>query len=177
MSMRPKATSLPLRPQTIRTKAQREAEREAERAAKQAGKQAANAPTPSATAANAPPDQLTVVVHALRIDALIGVYHHEHGRSQPVEVDVEATLDSADTPRDDALVQTLDYDAICKAATTFATEHHTKLVESLAGKIADWCVAQPRVAHVTVRIRKPQALANAAWAGCTLTRSASPPKD
>lgn len=97
-----------------------------------------------------------VFVTGLKVQAEIGVYRHEIGRVQPLVVDVEV-----DVPTDasDRLAATLDYEAILQAAQAVAAEGHISLVETFAHRLAERCLADPRVSRVRVRVEKPLALA------------------
>lgn len=112
-----------------------------------------------------------VFLRRLEVMATIGVHPHEQGRTQRIYVDVTADVDPDSAPRDDRLAETLDYQALAHAVQDLAVERHIQLVETLAERIADWCFADARVRRVHVRIEKPEALSNAAAAGCELTRT------
>ena len=97
-----------------------------------------------------------VFVTGVQVQAEIGVYRHEIGRKQPLVVDVEL-----DVPTDasDRLADTFNYEAILKAAQDLAAGGHVDLVETFAHRLADRCLADPRVTRARVRIEKPLALA------------------
>lgn len=97
-----------------------------------------------------------VFVTGLKVQAQIGVYKHEIGRVQPLVLDVEL-----DVPTDasDRLVDTLNYEVILKAAQTVAGGGHIDLVETFAHRLAELCLADPRVSRARVRVEKPLALA------------------
>lgn len=97
-----------------------------------------------------------VFVTGVKVQAEIGVYRHEIGRVQPLIVDVEL-----DVPTDasDRLADTFNYEAILKAAQDLAAGGHVDLVETFAHRLADRCLADPRVTRARVRIEKPLALA------------------
>jgi len=104
-----------------------------------------------------------VFVRGLRIDAEIGVHDHEHGRKQPLLVDVELDVAAGGWR---ALDDTVNYESIASAARLIAAAGHIGLVESFAQRLADRCLAHPRVTRARVRIEKPLALApDAAAAG------------
>jgi dihydroneopterin aldolase len=104
-----------------------------------------------------------VFVRGLRIDAEIGVHDHEHGRKQPLVVDVELDVAAGGWR---ALDDTVNYEAIASAARSIAAAGHIGLVESFAQRLADRCLAHPRVTRARVRVEKPLALApDAAAAG------------
>lgn len=97
-----------------------------------------------------------VFVTGVKVQAEIGVYRHEIGRVQPLIVDVEL-----DVPTDasDRLADTFNYEGILKAAQDLAAGGHVDLVETFAHRLADRCLADPRVSRARVRIEKPLALA------------------
>ncbi len=111
-----------------------------------------------------------VFVRGLRVDASIGVYPHEHETTQPIFIDVRLDLGATAPPVDDRLGETIDYEAIANQAKALARQGHVQLVETLAERLADWCLEDCRVTTVTVRIEKPNALAAADAAGVEITR-------
>ena len=106
-------------------------------------------------------------MRGLRVEANIGVYKHEKGRTQTLVVDVE--LDVAVTNWN-ALSETVNYEAIAAKARTVAAEGHRGLVETFAHHLADACLEEPRVTRARIRVEKPSALApEAAAAGVEIT--------
>ncbi len=104
-----------------------------------------------------------VFVRGLRIDAEIGVHDHEHGRKQPLLVDVELDVAALGWR---ALDETVNYEAIVEAARLIAADGHIGLVENFAHRLAGHCLSHPRVVRARIRIEKPLALApHAAAAG------------
>ncbi len=114
--------------------------------------------------------QCTIFVRGLRVDASIGVYPHEHESTQPIFIDVRLDLGDTPPPVEDRLGETIDYEAVANQAKSLAKEGHVQLVETLAERLANWCLEDPRVKAVTVRIEKPNALAAADAAGVEITR-------
>jgi len=108
-----------------------------------------------------------VFVRGLKVDAWIGVYDHEHGRQQPLVIDVE--LDVAASHCED-LGDTVNYETILQAAQAIAAEGHIDLVETFAERLAQASFADSRVTRARVRVEKPLALApHAAAAGVEIT--------
>lgn len=97
-----------------------------------------------------------VFVTGVQVQAQIGVYRHEIGRVQPLIVDVELDVP---TNASDRLVETVNYETILKAAQDLAGQGHVDLVETFAHRLAEMCLADPRVSRARVRIEKPLALA------------------
>jgi dihydroneopterin aldolase len=112
-----------------------------------------------------------VFVRELRIEAEIGIYAHEHGRRQPLVIDVD--LDVAVTTGDQ-IADTVNYEAVAAKAQSIAAEGHMKLIETFAERLARALLEDSRVARARVRVEKPEALApRAAAAGVeiVLTRT------
>ncbi|MBW8814856.1 MAG: dihydroneopterin aldolase [Caulobacterales bacterium] len=108
-----------------------------------------------------------VFVTGVKVQAEIGVYRHEIGRVQPLIVDVELDVP---TGASDRLADTLNYETILAAAQTVAAEGHIALVETFAHRVAERCLADPRVSRARVRVEKPLALApDAVAAGVEVT--------
>jgi dihydroneopterin aldolase len=107
-----------------------------------------------------------VFIEELEVLAAIGVHPHEHDTHQRILIDVDLDMTGAKTPREDRLAETLDYEAVSKAVVDMAREGHVQLVETLAERIARWCMKDARVACARVRVIKPEALTNARGSGC-----------
>jgi dihydroneopterin aldolase len=97
-----------------------------------------------------------IFVTGLKVQAEIGVYRHEIGRVQPLVIDVELDVPTAGADR---LSDTLNYETILAAAREIAGGGHIELVESFAERLAQACLADPRVTQARVRVEKPLALA------------------
>ncbi|MBC7167343.1 MAG: dihydroneopterin aldolase [Phenylobacterium sp.] len=97
-----------------------------------------------------------VFVTGLKVDAHIGVYAHERGRTQPLVIDVE--LDAA-TAGAEHLSDTVNYELVAEAARQLAGAGHIDLVETFAERLALACLEDPKVSRARVRVDKPQALA------------------
>jgi dihydroneopterin aldolase len=106
-----------------------------------------------------------VFVRGLRLQAEIGVHAHEHGRTQPLVIDVELDAELAGFDR---LADTLNYEAVAAHAHQVLAAGHLQLVETFVDRLARACLADPRVRRVRVRAEKPDALAEADGAGFEL---------
>ena len=114
------------------------------------------AETPSKARPSFKVEALRVFVRGLRIEAQIGVYDHEHGRGQPLMIDVQLEIAAAHCEH---IADTVNYESILTMAKAVAAERHWKLVEAFAERLAESCLVDPRVDRVRVRIEKPEALA------------------
>ena len=88
-------------------------------------------------------------------------FHGRHGvrdaeREQPQEfkVDVKIDADLREAGLTDKLVDTVDYTRVRAAAREVIEGESRKLLESLAGAIAQRILAMPRVEAVSVRVAK-----------------------
>ena len=124
-------------------------------------------PVPEATPANPKIVITKVFVRGLEVDAHIGVYKHEKGRTQKLVMDVE--LDVAVTDWG-SLAETVNYEVIAEKARAVAASGHRGLVETFAHHLAEACFEEPKVTRARIRVEKPTALApDAAAAGVEIT--------
>jgi dihydroneopterin aldolase len=108
-----------------------------------------------------------VFVRALKVEAWIGVYDHEHGARQPLILDVELDIAAS---RCERIGDTVNYETIGQSARAIADAGHIDLVETFAERLAQACFADARVTRARVRVEKPLALApHAAAAGVEIT--------
>lgn len=111
------------------------------------------APTVSSSlGAGSPGDRIEV--RGLRVEAVHGVLEEEQARPQPFEVDLDMYLDTADAVATDDLATTADYAAAIEAVVAVLRGAPHRLVESLAGAIADAVLGDPTLSEVTVTVRK-----------------------
>lgn len=97
-----------------------------------------------------------IFVRGLTIEAQIGAYDHEHGRTQPLVFDVELDVGMSEPKH---LSEVLNYESVVQAAKTLAAQGHITLVETFAWGLARELLGDPRVLRARVRVEKPQALA------------------
>ncbi len=102
-----------------------------------------------------------VFVRSLEVRAEIGIYERERGITQPLIVDIEAEVEAAGWRH---LDETVNYEILAAHALAIAGSGHIGLVETFAQRLAEACVAEPRVRSVRVRVEKLRALEPAAAA-------------
>jgi len=105
---------------------------------------------------------LRIFVRGLRVDAEIGVYPHEKGRTQPLTIDIELELAAASIR---SIRDTVNYETLAASARALAGGGHVDLVETFAEDLARACLNDPRTLSARVRIEKPLALEGAEAAG------------
>ncbi len=111
---------------------------------------------------------LSVFVEGLALEAEIGLYDDERGRTQPLSVDIELALSPATAH---GIHGTVNYETLAEKARALAACGHIELVETFAERLAGACLEHPRAVSVRVRVRKPEAIAGADAAGVELTAS------
>jgi dihydroneopterin aldolase len=111
------------------------------------------------------------------LPASIGVHAHEHGASQRVRINIDlAVEDDGARPLSraavgrDTLSRVVDYEQIAAKVRAIVNNGHVKLVETLAERIAESCLADARVHVARVRVEKLDIFADAASAGVEVER-------
>lgn len=87
-----------------------------------------------------------------------GLFEYERRQGQQFHVDVVLHLDTRSAAVSDDLADTVDYGSLAVALAEVVRGEPTNLVETLAGRLARVCLADPRVAAADVTVHKPQAL-------------------
>lgn len=114
-----------------------------------------------------------VFVRGLALQARLGVHPHEKAAPQRVIVGVELAVEDDSAPAGvgaDDLRRVVDYEQVVKAARAAAAAGHTLLVETLAERIAEAALADPRVMGARVTVEKPDAFPDAASVGVSVER-------
>ncbi len=123
-----------------------------------------------------------VFLRDLLLPASIGVHPHEHAAAQRVRINVDLGVEddgarplsrpSVGHPsvgRDD-LRRVVDYEGVADAVRAIVAAGHVMLVETLAERIAESCLSDPRVHLARVRVEKLDVFADAASAGVEIER-------
>lgn len=102
-----------------------------------------------------PPDRISL--RGMRFLGRHGVTLEERMEPQPFEVDVDLELDLGPAAASDDLTRTVDYSAVFDLVRDAVEGTSFRLIEALAGTIAERTLAQHAAASVEVRVRKPKA--------------------
>jgi dihydroneopterin aldolase len=104
----------------------------------------------------------------------VGVCDYEKKGPQTVNITVEMEAHDApryDDPSETSLDCVIDYTQVHRFISEDLTKrNHIPLLESVAELIAAFCLKDPRVAKVTVRLEKPNILPGVTEAGIELRR-------
>jgi 7,8-dihydroneopterin aldolase/epimerase/oxygenase len=114
-----------------------------------------------------------IELRGLVASGFCGALPEEQQRRQPLEVDLDLSLDLAAAGSSDSLEDTVDYGAVCAAVEAVITGERFTLLERLAERLGEVALAADGVEAVTVAVRKlrppvPHVLATA---GVRITRS------
>jgi 7,8-dihydroneopterin aldolase/epimerase/oxygenase len=100
-------------------------------------------------------DRITLT--GLEVFAHHGALPHERELGQRFVVDVALDLDLATAARSDDLGDTVDYGHLAARVVDVVAGEACDLLEAVAGRVADVCIEDARVAGVEVTIHKPHA--------------------
>jgi 7,8-dihydroneopterin aldolase/epimerase/oxygenase len=98
-----------------------------------------------------------VTLRGLRGFGRHGVLPHERRDGQSFVVDVAIALDTRKAAASDDLADTVDYGGLAGRVVAVVEGEPVNLIETLAERIADVCLAEPRVEQVEVTVHKPSA--------------------
>jgi dihydroneopterin aldolase len=99
----------------------------------------------------------TITITGLRGHGRHGVYAHERADGQEFVVDVSLEVDLGPAAASDDVADTVDYGVLAGRIMAIVTGEPVNLIETLATRLADACLAQARVTAATVTVHKPQA--------------------
>ena len=116
-----------------------------------------------------------VFLRDMVLSASIGIYPHEHASRQRVRINIDlgVTDDTAlagVTVGADELSRVVDYEKVANRVREIVGSGHTRLVETLAERIAESCLADPRVRTVRISVEKLDIFADTASAGVEIER-------
>ena len=112
-----------------------------------------------------------VFVRDLVVECLIGVYRHERDGAQRVRINLDLTVFESPDPIDDKLANVLSYEDLIVKVRALAAAGHVNLVETLAERVADMCLAEADVSNAKVRVEKLDVFADASSVGVEISRS------
>jgi dihydroneopterin aldolase len=100
-------------------------------------------------------DRITLT--GLTVRGYHGVYEHERRDGQDFVVDAILWLDSRPAAASDDLADTVDYGGLADRLATVVEGEPVNLIETLAARLCELCMADQRVIAAEVTVHKPQA--------------------
>jgi dihydroneopterin aldolase len=102
-----------------------------------------------------PTDRISLT--GLTVRGYHGVFDFERREGQDFVVDVTLELDTTIAARSDELEDTVHYGVLAEQLAAVISGEPVNLLEKLAARLADVCLADARVSAATVTVHKPQA--------------------
>lgn len=116
--------------------------------------------------------QYRIRITDLVLPANIGVYERERHGPQRVRFNVVLDVAERTAPLNDDITNVLSYDDIVGGIRAVLDRGHINLVETLAEEVAAFCLGDPRVSRVTVKVEKLDVIPEAAAVGVEIERQA-----
>jgi dihydroneopterin aldolase len=98
-----------------------------------------------------------ITLRGLRVHGRHGVLPAERANGQEFVVDATLKLDTRRAAGSDDLADTVDYGALAQRLAEVVAGEPCDLIETLAARLADVCLAHPEVFEVEVTVHKPSA--------------------
>jgi dihydroneopterin aldolase len=95
-----------------------------------------------------------ILISDLVVPCEIGVYPHEHGKTQRVRINLSLDIADGGATIEDKLSATVSYGDIIDGVRALTERGRINLVETLAERVAALCFADHRVTSVRVRVEK-----------------------
>lgn len=111
-----------------------------------------------------------VFVRDLEIVASVGVFEVEHRYEQRIVINLDLTVKDDYDGVSERLGDVLDYSHVVSEVEKTAQSRHFKLIETLAERIADVCLADPRVISARISVAKPDILPSCRSVGIEIER-------
>jgi 7,8-dihydroneopterin aldolase/epimerase/oxygenase len=111
-----------------------------------------------------------IFIHALKSEAIIGIYDWERQVRQTVLVDVEISADIRKAALTDSIEDTLNYKRVAKRVLAFVEGSQFHLVETLAEHLAMLILEEFGVGWVRITLSKPGAVRSSRDVGVALER-------
>jgi len=111
-----------------------------------------------------------IFIHALKTEAIIGIFDWERQVKQTVIVDIEISADIRKAALSDSIDDTLNYKRVAKGVLSFIEGSSFHLVETLADHIAMLLLEDFGLAWVRISLSKPGAIRSSRNVGVILER-------
>jgi dihydroneopterin aldolase len=125
-----------------------------------------------------------VFLRDMVLPAFIGVHAFEHEAKQRVRINIDLAVDdvgarllSRPAPARDELSGVVDYEVVAQQVRDILAAGHVRLVETLAERIAEACLADARVRIARIRVEKLDVFADMASVGVEIERRARGAED
>ena len=100
----------------------------------------------------------TIIIEEIELFCIVGVNEWERETPQRILIDLVLETELSLSIKTDKIANTVNYRNIVKKVSRLVTNSSYKLIESLAGTLAEECLSEPLVTGVTVSLKKPGAV-------------------
>src|SRR5580700_4778742 len=111
-----------------------------------------------------------IFIHALKTEAIIGIFDWERQVKQTVIVDLEISADVRKAALTDSIEDTLNYKRVAKRILAFVEGSQFHLVETLAEHVAMLVLDEFGLAWVRITLSKPGAVRSSKDVGVSVER-------
>ncbi len=115
-----------------------------------------------------------IFLRDLRVDTIIGIFEWERQTRQTVSIDLTMPGDIRRAAASDHIDDTFNYQAVAEQVVELTRESSFQLVETLAERIAELCLANFDMPWIDVRVNKPGAVKGAQDVGVMIHRGVRP---
>jgi dihydroneopterin aldolase len=99
----------------------------------------------------------TIALRGLRVHGHHGVLPEERANGQVFVIDAVLSVDATTAAKSDDLADTVDYAALAERLAAVVGGDPVDLIETLAVRLADECLADERVRRAEITVHKPEA--------------------
>jgi dihydroneopterin aldolase len=111
-----------------------------------------------------------IFIHALKAEAIIGIYDWERQGRQTVLIDIELAADVRKAAMTDSIDDTLNYKRVAKRILAFVESSQFHLVETLAEHVAMLVLDEFGISWVRIILSKPGAVRSSRDVGVSVER-------
>ena len=111
-----------------------------------------------------------IFIHALKTEAIVGIFDWERQVKQTILIDLELSADIRKAALSDSIDDTVNYKRVAKRVLAFVAASQFHLVETLAEHLAMLMLEEFGVAWVGISLSKPGAIRSSRDVGVVLER-------
>ena len=112
-----------------------------------------------------------VFIRDLMLPCNIGVHRHEKGAPQRVRINLDLTVRDGKEPINDSIGNVVCYEDVAMGVRAIVGAGHINLVETLAERVASFCLRDIRVEVIRVRVEKLDVFPDVASVGTEIVRT------
>lgn len=112
--------------------------------------------------------RIAIFIDRLTLDAAVGVFDSEKKTTQRLIISLSAEVE---IPSKEELHHSdvVCYDTVAKGIRAIVQSQHFELLETLGRRIVDYCLADVRIKQVTIKLEKPDIIADASSVGIEIS--------